>query len=583
MIHEKNLSEYIKNAKKIEGNFKKNIRIAFLSSFTINGLKETMQVKCAEKQIRGISYESKYNQYNQEILDLQSGLYKFNPDITFLILDTRSILGDLFYNVHSITSAKRMEVINKKIDEIVNLIESFTRNSKSKLIISNFSIPTYSSYGIFETKTEYGFQEMISDLNSKLIKKVKENPSAYVYDYNGFVTRFGENNVFDFKQFYFGDMKISIKLIPYLAKELMGYVKVILGINKKCIVLDLDNTLWGGIVGEDGLDGIKLGPTPPGNAFVEFQRLLLALNERGIILAINSKNNFEDAMEVIKNHPYMKLREQNFACFKINWNDKVSNIIEIAKEINIGLDSIVYFDDDPANRELVSQNLKEVQTVELPSDPSEYSKTLQEINDFNVLKITSEDKKRGQMYTQEKDRKDFQRKSINLEKFLEDLNIKVNIKKANTFTIPRISQLTLKTNQFNLTTQRYQEEDIKKFSDDKDIMVECVEVSDKFGDSGVTGAYVVKKLSNEEWYLDTFLLSCRIIGRRIEEGIMGSIIEKAKKEGVKRIRAKFIPTKKNEPSKSFLPDYGFIKEGDDFVYYLELSIKIPPYLTIRIE
>ena len=585
MNKEMKLSEYLNKSKKIQvGKFTKKIRIAVLSSFTVNGLAETLCVKCAENKINGLTYTAEYNQYNQEIINTDSDLYKFSPDVTFLIIDSRTILGNHFYSPYSLSLSERKEFIETKVSEIINLMTKFVKNSKSKLIISNFVIPNYSPYGIYETKTEYGLQEMINDLNIQLANYIKKEPSVFLYDFNGFVSNFGENNVFNFKQFHFGDIKIALDFIPYFSHELMSYIKPILGINRKCIVLDLDNTLWGGIVGEEGFNGIKLDSTPPGNAFLEFQQNLLALNKRGIILAINSKNNHDDGFQVIRDHPNMILREENFACLKINWEDKVSNMIEIANELNIGLDSMIFFDDDPVNREYMKKSLPEVLTIDIPNDPSEYSRILHSINDLNVLKITGEDENRSKMYAQERKRTDLQKSSIGINEFLNQLDIKIQIKKADDFTIPRISQLTLKTNQFNLTTKRYQEEDIRDFTKSKDMIVECVHAADKFGDNGITGVWIIKKSSKEEWYLDTFLLSCRIIGREIEKGILGYVIEKAKLEGVKKIKAQYIPTKKNKPCENFLSDCGFKIQDDCYVYDIENNaIKMPIHLTIKTQ
>ncbi len=467
--------------------------------------------------------------------------------------------------------------------EIVSLAQTFTTNSNSKLIITNFSIPKYSQYGIVETKQEYGLHETINNLNQNLMHEFRNMDSVYLYDFNAFVSKYGESQVFNFQQYFFGDIKISLDYIPYLANDLMSYVTASLGLSKKCIVLDLDNTLWGGILGEDGFDGIKLGPQPPGNAYLEFQRYILALFQRGIILAVNSKNNVDDALKVIRDHPYMLIREENFASLKINWNDKVANMKEIAEELNIGLDSIVFFDDDPVNREYMKANLPQVKTVDLPSDPAQYCLVLQEINDFDVLNITKEDATRGQMYIQQRKRKELEQSSLNLQDFLKNLDIKITIKKTDNFTIPRISQLTLKTNQFNLTTKRYQEEDIRKFAHDDKIIVGCTQVEDKFGDNGITGVFIIKKAQPTEWVLDTFLLSCRVIGRDVEKGILNHIINIAKKNGVKKLKAQFISTQKNKPIESFLPDCGFKKEDDYWVYDLNVPFNSPNYLKVIVE
>ncbi len=581
MPMEPKLSHYINTADNLNtSNFEKNIRIGILGSFTLNGLEETLRVKCAEKKINSSIFTSGYNQYNQDILNDSSELYNFSPDITFMILDARNILESFFYSPYSFSIEQRKEFVEKKATELINLLQIFTKKSKSKLVVTNLSIPTYSPYGICETKIEYGLMEMTININSKLVEYAKQNPSVYIYDFNGFITRNGESNVFDFRQYFLGDIKISLEYIPQFAEDLMGYVKAMMGLNKKCIVLDLDNTLWGGVVGEDGFNGIKLGFTPPGNAYVEFQRSILALNQRGIILAINSKNNEDDALEVLRNHPYMILREENFASVKINWNDKVVNMKEIAEELNIGLDSMVFFDDDPVNREYMMLNLPQVLTVKLPEDPSLYTSTLYNINDFNVLKITEEDIKRKELYLQEKRRKESEKEVTNLEDFLKQLDIKLTIKKADQFTIPRISQLTLKTNQFNLTTKRYQEEDVKQFLQDTDTVVGCAQVEDKFGDSGITGVFVIKKDNPKEWTIDTFLLSCRVMGREVEKGMLYHIINKARENKIERIRAQYIPTKKNKPVESFLPNCGFQKEGDYWVYLVKSPFKAPDYLRV---
>ena len=580
MFDEEKLSTYLNRAKLLSNvDSEKKIKVAILGSFTLNGLEETIRVKCSNKKIQCSTYVTGYNQYNQEILNEKSGLYKFSSDVTFLIIDTRSILGKLFFNPYSISVEDRKQFVKTKSDEIINLVKIFVNKTKSKLILSNFVIPTYSPYEINEAREEFGLQDMVRTLNQNIKIELGQDPKIYLHDLNSFITKFGENNVFDYKQFFYGDVKISLSHIPYLAEEFMGYVKAVLGLNKKCIVLDLDNTLWGGIVGEDGFDGIKLGDGPVGRAYVEFQRLLLALNQRGIILAINSKNNFEDAIEIIRKHPNMILKEDNFASFRINWNDKVVNIKEIAEELNIGLDSIVFFDDDPINRDYMKTALPQVLTVEL-SDSSSYSQTLKSINDFQVLKITNEDVKRSKMYLDQRKRTEFQKHVGNLQDFLKQLNISVKIKKADEYTIPRISQLTLKTNQFNLTTRRYQEEDIRKFVSDENKLVECAQIQDKFGDNGITGVYIINKENQEEWLIDTFLLSCRVMGRGIEEALLSQIIERAKMKGIKKIKARYIKTEKNKPAENFLSNFGFTQHEDIWIFETKKPIEKPEHLVI---
>ncbi len=580
---EKSLSEYISLSKNIDDlKFDKKLKIAILSSFTVNGLSEILKVKFSELGIRYQSYMGGYNQYNQELLDSKSEYHKFSPDVTFLILDIRNFLGENFHFPYNMTDDERRSLVSEKMKHIENIIKCFEENQNSKLIISNFNVPFYSPNGITETKANFGFHEMIEELNKLLREISKKHNSVYIYDFNLFISKYGEKNIFDYRKFHLGDIQIALNYLPHLANDLLSYIKPLTGTNRKCIVLDLDNTLWGGVVGEEGFDGIELGHTSNGKAFVEFQKELLSLWDQGIILAINSKNNFEDAIKVIREHPNMILRERNFASIKINWNDKAQNLKQISDDINIGLGSIVFFDDDKLNQERIKQEFPEVLTIKMPDEPSDFAVILKELNDFNVLQRTEEDMKRGQMYAQQRERKELEKSISNLDEFLNQLDIQVKMKKSNEFLIPRISQLTLKTNQFNLTTKRYQEEDIRSFTNNDEFIVGCAQVLDKFGDNGITGVYIINK-NDKVWSIDTFLLSCRVMGRGVENGILSQILIDAKHNGVEEIQANFIPTQKNKPAENFLSDYGFKKEGDNWIYKLNNEIKLPKHLKVETE
>jgi FkbH-like protein len=580
---EKSLSEYISMSKNLKiSNNDKNIKVGILASFTLTGLDECLKVKCVKSSITYKSYVGPYRQYNQEFFNQSSDLYKFAPDLTFLFIDLRSFFGENYYFPYNTSPDERKSFVENKKNELENLIQQFNINSNSKLIIANFNIPSYSPNGIIETKTEFGFHEMIEELNKFLHDISKKYNSVYVYNFNNFISKFGEQNIFDYRQFHLGDIQIALNFIPYLANDLMGYVKPFCSKNKKCIVIDLDNTLWGGIIGEDGYDGIELGHTSKGKAFVDFQKHLLSLWHQGIILCINSKNNYDDAIKVIKEHPNMILREKHFASMQINWNDKAQNLKQISSEINIATNSMVFFDDDKINQERIKQEFPEVLTIELPKDPSQYASILKELNDFNVLQRTDEDTKRGEMYAQQRERNELKQSISNLDDFLKQLNIQVKIKKSNEFLIPRISQLTLKTNQFNLTTRRYHEEKIRELTNNKNYEVGCAHVEDKFGDNGITGVYIVDK-NEKYWIIDTFLLSCRIMGRGIEDAILAQILKDAKENDVEEIRAEFIPTEKNKPSENFLSDFGFKKEGNFWIYKLNNDIKSPNHLKVEVE
>lgn len=577
------LSHYVRESRKLDVvKYNKNIKVGILGSFTINGLAETIKVKCKQMKVGCSTYVGGYNQYNQEILNSKSELYQFNPDITFLIIDSKDIFKDFYYFFYEKTSDERKKFVETKLEEIISLVKTFIKKSNNKLVITNLPVATYSPLGISETK-EYGISQMIMDFNNGLTSMLKNESSAYVFDFMAFTSKFGENNIVKPHNVFIGDIKISFDHIPYLAEALIGYIKPFLSLNRKCIVLDLDNTLWGGIVGEDGFENIKLSPEPPGNIYVEFQKYLLALHQRGIILAINSKNNSEEAIKVIREHPNMILREEHFASIRINWNNKIQNMKEIAEEINIGLDSMVFLDDDPVNRDIMKNALPQILTVDLPEDSAFFISIIQNMNDFNVLKMTDEDKKRGKMYLEQKRRNELKSNVTNLEEFLDKLEISVTIKKADDSLIPRISQLTLKTNQFNLTTKRYTEEKIHDLVKDQKVIMGCAQVEDKFGDHGITGVFIIKDTNPKEWFLDTFLLSCRVIGRNVEHGIMSFIISEAKRIGISNILAEFISTEKNSVIKDFLKECGFEKKDKYWVYDTSKGFKKPLAITLNVK
>lgn len=551
--------------KEIEGggtHNKKNIRIAILPSFTINGIKEILFVKCWQSGIYPEIYVAGYNRYAQEILDKDSGLYGFNPEITIIFTDIRTVMGERYLLPYQVSADRRKRWVEETLEEIQSLTHIIKERSSSNILLHNFDLPLCSPLGILENKQEFGFVESVEALNINLRDTFKGDSRVFVFDYNSFCSMLGKKEIVDHKLYYLGDIKLDLQYLPELCDGYLSYIKPMASIVRKCIVLDLDNVLWGGVIGEDGLEGIKLGPTPEGRPFLELQKRLLSFFNRGVILAINSRNNYDDALKAMRDHPYMVLKEEHFVTMQINWDDKVSNMRAIAEEINIGLDSLIYIDDDKLNREIMSDALPEVLVVDLPEDPALYLKTLEEINDLNVLQITEEDRQRGRMYVAHTERRRYKKHFTDITEYLRGLELLVTIQCPNHFNIARISQLTQKTNQFNMTAKRYSEEDIGRFSEDSSVLLFCVDVKDKFGESGITGVAIVKK-RDTEWLIDTFLLSCRIIGRKIEDSMLAYIVEKARQAGAERIVGEFISSRKNSAAKNFYRESGFKLEGEE--------------------
>jgi len=358
------------------------------------------------------------------------------------------------------------------------------------------------------------------------------------------------------KTWHMGSMRIGETALPALARYSMRYVKALMGLTKKCVVLDLDGTLWGGIVGESGAEGIALGPGAPGVEYVEFQRALLDLTRRGVLLAVCSKNNPEDALPVIRSHPHMVLREEHFAAMRVNWNNKADNIAEIAEELNIGLDSLVFIDDNPNECELIRQLLPEVMTVELPRDPSLYRRMLEDMSDFDLLALTAEDEKRVARYQANAKRRVERGAAASLDEYLRSLQIQAEIGLASPEALGRLVQMFNKTNQFNLTTRRYQAEDVSRFLKSTTHRVYGLRVADRFGDHGLVGTAVVRA-EDGAWRIESLLMSCRVMGLGVETAFLHRICADAAERSVPRLVGEYVPTRKNVPVKSFYGDHGF--------------------------
>ena len=562
------------------------VRIALLSSFTIEPLGIYIDIECRMLDLFPNLYIGGFNQFRQEIYDSNSDFNKFGAEITILAVQLNDYIPSLNEKFIDFSAKEKIDLIENVLKEIDSLVNEFKKNISGLLLINNFIVPTYSPYGIIDNKEEIGLRDFYQILNQKLANKYKKDQKIYIFDLNKMASGFGIEKILNYKMHYMASMEFSESFLPYLVKEYISYVKALRGMTKKCIVLDLDNTLWGGIIGEDGIEGIKLDHTFPGNQYLDFQKALLTLNKRGIILAVNSKNNFEDAIDVIRKHPAMILKEKHFACIKINWENKVKNMIEISKEIGIGLDSIVFFDDNPVERDLIRQALPDVLVVDLPSSPTLYTQTLEKLKVFDLLALTEEDKKRSDMYKARKERKNLEKSIKNIDDYLKNLEIRLIVKEWDKYSIPRISNLILKTNQFNLTTKRYSKTEIENMCIEKNNKIYYLHVKDRFGDEGIVGVAIVKIIDGL-WDVDSFLMSCRVIGRKIEDAFLYKIVEDAKNADINTIKATYVRTKKNDLVSNFYKNAGFRlvkedKEKSEWILEVKDSkIKKPEFIKLE--
>ncbi|TSC68816.1 MAG: hypothetical protein G01um101456_490 [Parcubacteria group bacterium Gr01-1014_56] len=512
--------------------------INLVTNFTDEVLERVLGGMCLAEGIYPQITRTPYKQYALAFKNKKSEINTSKPDISYIFFDASPYAQSEF-----LSSGHRKEVLAD--------IERYAKFAGT-VVVGLFALPYHGPYG--EHFTKEPLFVALSDFNTKLQALAKKNSSIHIFDTNKAFARVGELRARDLRGHHAFDMPFTTDFLIALASSWLTYARAILGLSRKCIVLDLDNTLWGGIVGEDGALGVLLGPEYPGLAYQNFQRALLSMWERGVILAINSKNNEADVDEVFEKNPHMILKKEHIAAMRVNWDDKSKNSKEIAQELNIGMGSMVFIDDSPLERERMREEAPEILTPEWSFEPEQYVKELFSLGVFHQMSLTSEDKKKGQMYVEESKRKKVRATSRNVKEYIKKLNIKMQVREGKAIDIARVAQLTQKTNQFNLTTKRYQEADISRMIKKGDLVI-TGDVGDTFGGYGVVILGIVK-IEKKQATLDTFLMSCRVMGRGVEEAFFEHIIKQLHTRGVERLKASFIPTPKNKPASKFLSTFG---------------------------
>lgn len=420
------------------------------------------------------------------------------------------------------------------------------------------------------TDGDHELRIVVENYNKALLELSGQYGNLKIIDLSDFTRRYPTDELIDWKFYFISQMGLNPKLSKDFKAWYSRKLESLALKRKKCLVLDLDNTLWGGVLGEEGVAGIQIGGDYPGKAFLLFQKALLELSRKGVILTICSKNNEQDVLEAWENNPFLVLRKEHFATYRINWTDKATNIREMAEELNIGLDSFVFVDDNPTERELVRQVLPMVEVPDFPAHPYLLPMFFRQLVEdyFRVYSITEEDKNKTQQYKANASRAQAQRGFGNFADFLRSLNICLTLERANEFNVQRIAQMTQKTNQFNLTTRRYTDADIRRFMQDG-WNIWCLSVADKFGDNGITGCIMVS--GNE---IDTLLLSCRILGKGIEFAFVKQVFMLFRDSGATRLRATYLPTAKNGQVADFYDKAGFsiVSTSPDGAKHYELSL-----------
>jgi FkbH-like protein len=535
-------------------------RVAFLRSFTVELALPVLRAQAFCGGIDITPHTGEFNAYVQEIIDPSSPVYQFKPDVAILAVQLRDVSPDLATRFADLSAESVDALVEDVSRAFTGWIDAFRANCAAHLIVHLMETPE-PVQGVLDAQIEPSQSEAVRRINDRIKAACRAKRNVYALDIDALMSRHGRETMLDQRRWLMARMPLATGAVVALCRQWARFLHPITGKVCKALVCDLDNTLWGGVIGEDGMTGIRLSAEHPGAAFQDLQRAILDLAARGIILAVCSKNNHDDAMEAIRSHPGMLLKPDHFAALRINWVDKASNLRDIAKELNIGVDALAFIDDNPVERAWVRENAPEVTVIELPTDPYLYARTLRDSLVFERLTLTAEDKERGRQYAENRVRTELQAQAGSLEEFYESLRQEVVIEHVTPMTLARVAQLTNKTNQFNLTTRRYTEEQVQAMSDSKDWRVYSIKVADRFGDNGLVGV-AIAQFKGEVCEIDSFLLSCRVIGRTVETGFLAAIAEEAKSRGASRLRSWFIPTKKNAPAKDFLASQRFTKVAE---------------------
>lgn len=531
-------------------------RVAILRSFTVEPIVPLLRAASFCTGIDLAVHIGNFNAYTQEILDPSSSLYSFAPDSVILAVRTSDIAPDLWAQYSDLSPEEIQRACQRVSSSFQGCMRAFRERLPAAIIVHNLEQPVRPSSGVLDAQSVTSQSEVIRQINRELRRHAAESQGIYILDYDALEARHGRQSWLDDRKYLAARLPISGENLIHLSREWLRFLVPLSGKIAKALVVDLDNTLWGGIVGEDGFSGIQLGPEYPGAAYQALQRVMLDLLRRGILLAICSKNNPEDAMEVLEKHPGMLLRPKHFAAMRISWSDKVQGLREIAAELNIGIDSLAFLDDNPVEREQVRAALPGVTVIDLPTNPFGYASTVLDHPVFERLSLSAEDQQRTAMYAKQRERASKEQLFQSKEDFYRFLEQEVEIAPLSPETLGRIAQLTQKTNQFNLTTRRYTEQQISEMSTRKGWHILSVRVHDRFGDQGLVGVSITHD-ERDTCEIDTFLLSCRVIGRTVETALLSAIAKTASARECTRLSGYFLPTKKNAPAENFYSRHGF--------------------------
>lgn len=543
--------------------------IAILGGSTTHDIKEILEIFLLSYGIKPKFYESEFGQYWNDAMFNCQELEVFQPDIIFIHTSNRNIT---LYPTVKNSTGEVCDMLNEQFEHFRIMWDKLYEKYNCPIIQNNFEMPFYRILGNRDAYDIHGRTNFITRLNQMFYEYAEEHEAFFINDINYLSASYGLEKWSDTLYWHMYKYCLCTDAIPAFSFNVANIIKSIFGKNKKSLVLDLDNTIWGGVVGDDGVEGIEIGhETSMGQVFSEFQAYVKSLKDLGIILNVNSKNNIENAIAGLK-HPESTLSPDDFILIKANWQNKDINLSEISAELSILPESFVFIDDNPVEREIVKMNIPDVCAPEIGS-PENYINIIDKSGFFEVTTMSADDLKRNEMYKENAERSKAKQSFINYTDYLKSLDMKAKIHEFEPVYLSRITQLTNKSNQFNLTTRRYTESDIEAVANNDEYISLYGKLTDKYGDNGII-TVVIGRIETNILHIELWLMSCRVLKRNIEHAMLDELIKKARAKGIAKLRGYYYKTAKNNMVKNFYCDFGFClvsQDGDDTVWELDIT------------
>lgn len=551
------------------------VKLAVLGSYTTDQLVDLVRLVAARRGISVELYQAGFGLYQQEVLDNESGLYAFGPDLVLLALHEGQVMLPGF-------SDDPEGEVEAEVARWTSFWGRIRSGPGGKVIQTNFVSRPEDPFGHISARLPGTRRSMMTRLNMRLGEEAGNE--VVILDCEYLASVCGRKTWFDDRYWYRSKQAVGFDALPSMARSLVALISAELGLSRKCLVLDLDGTLWGGVVGEVGYQGIKIGHGPDGEAFAAFQEYILSLKDRGIVLAVSSKNDEATAKEPFQHHPDMRLTIDDFAMFIANWEPKPDNLKRIARGLDLGTDALVFVDDGPNEREAVRQALPEVDVLVIPEDPAHYIHALAAYPYFETSSFTTDDARRAEQYRTRAQAAELEAQASTLEDFWEDLEMRATIGEIDEFRMPRVVQLIGKTNQFNLTAKRYGWDDVESLVADDNNIHFYVELSDRLGDHGLVAVVICRRIG-DRMEIDTLLMSCRVIGRSLEAMILSEVTSRARDKGCTKVQGVYRKTAKNGLVADLYPRFGFEQEAEDaegstWIYDLARGPISNPYIAV---